>query len=84
MIHEELLIALHFLPNDDLINKDVIDHLNRNRADNHLLNFRWCSSTDINRNKSSYVGVQTIDKMTFMMMQWLLNIEYLMKVNIII
>ena len=54
------LIALQFLPNDDPINKDVIDHKNRNRADNHLSNLRWCSSTDNNRNKSSNKGIQAI------------------------
>ena len=52
------LIALQFLPNDDPINKDVIDHINHNRADNHIHNLRWCSSTDNNRNKSIHKGVQ--------------------------
>ena len=52
------LIALQFLPNDDPINKDVIDHINRNRTDNHLNNLRWCSSTDNNINKSSNKGIQ--------------------------
>ena len=33
------LIALQFLPNDDPINNDIIDHINRNRADNHLTLF---------------------------------------------
>ena len=54
------LIGLQFLPNPDPINNDVIDHINRNRADNHLNNLRWCSSTDNNRNKSSYRGIQAV------------------------
>ena len=54
------LIALQFLPNPDTINNDVIDHINHNRADNHLSNLRWCSSTENSRNKSSNKGIQAI------------------------
>ena len=52
------LIGIQFLPNPDPINNDVIDHINHNRADNHLSNLRWCSLTDNNINKSSNKGVQ--------------------------
>ena len=54
------LIALQFLPNDDPINNDVIDHISRDKTDNHLYNLRWCSSSDNSRNKSSNKGVQTV------------------------
>ena len=52
------LIGLQFLPNPDPINYDVIDHINRDRTDNHLCNLRWCSSTDNSINKSSNKGIQ--------------------------
>ena len=52
------LIALQFLPNSDPINNDIIDHINRNKTDNHLSNIRWCSSTDNSINKSSNKGIQ--------------------------
>ena len=52
------LIALQFLPNDDPINKDVIDHINHDKTDNHLSNLHWCSSSDNNYNKSSFKGFQ--------------------------
>ena len=52
------LIALQFIPNDDPINKDVIDHINHDKTDNHLSNLRWCSSTDNNYNRSSFKGIQ--------------------------
>ena len=52
------LIALQFLPNDDPINNDVIDHINHDKTDFHLENLRWCSSSDNNFNKSSSKGVQ--------------------------
>ena len=54
------LIALQFLPNPDPINNDVIDHINRNRTDNHLNNLRWTTYSDNSRNKSSNKGVQTV------------------------
>ena len=54
------LIALQFLPNDDPINNDVIDHINRNRTDNHLHNLRWTTQSDNCRNKSFHRGIQTI------------------------
>ena len=40
------LIGLQFLPNPDPINNDVIDHINRNRADNHLNNLRWTTQSE--------------------------------------
>ncbi|KAK8865510.1 hypothetical protein M9Y10_001773 [Tritrichomonas musculus] len=52
------LIALQFLPNDDPINNDVIDHINHDRTDNHLNNMRWCSQSANQYNKSYYKGVQ--------------------------
>ena len=54
------LAALQFLPNPDPINNDVIDHINRNRADNHLSNLRWCSSSDNMINRSSNKGIQAV------------------------
>ena len=54
------LIGLQFLPNPDPINNDVIDHINRNRADNHLSNLRWCSSSDNMINRSSIKGIQSV------------------------
>ena len=58
------LIALQFLPNDDPINNDVIDHINHDKTDNHLSNLRWCSSSDNSKNKSSNKGVnyEFVDK----------------------
>ena len=51
------LIALQFLPNDDPINNDVIDHINHDRTDNHLNNMRWCSSSSNQYNRSYYKSV---------------------------
>ena len=57
LYYKHRIIALQFLHNPDPINNDVIDHINHDRTDNHLHNIRWCSSSDNNRNKSSYNGV---------------------------
>ena len=54
------LICLQFLTNPDPINNYVIDHINRNRTDNHLSNLRWCLSKENNRNKTNYKGIQAI------------------------
>ena len=51
------LIALQFIPNNDPINNDVVDHINHDKTDNHLNNLRWVSSSDNSYNKSSHKGV---------------------------
>ena len=52
------LIALQFIPNDDPINKDVVDHINHNRSDNHIENIRWVSNSDNQFNRISTRGVR--------------------------
>ena len=47
------LIALQFIPNDDPINKEFVDHINHNRTDNHLSNLRWVSTSENQYNKTS-------------------------------
>jgi hypothetical protein len=48
------IIAEQFLPNPN--NLPQIDHINRNRDDNHLCNLRWVSPHDNNRNRTSTNG----------------------------
>ena len=51
------LIALQFIPNDDPVNKYVVDHKNHNRHDNHLSNLRWTTQKSNIENRSSINGV---------------------------
>lgn len=51
------IIAQQFIPNDDLT-KTEIDHIDHNRANNHISNLRWCSPIENLKNKSSHKGVQ--------------------------
>jgi len=38
------LIAIHYIPNPE--NKQMIDHINRNRNDNRLENLRWATRSE--------------------------------------
>ena len=48
LIHR--LIANEFIPNPD--DKKFVDHMDRNRTNNNILNLRWVTSTENNQNTS--------------------------------
>lgn len=48
---KHVLIARQFLPNDDPVHKNEVDHKNRNRSDYHLSNLRWVSQSTNNYNR---------------------------------
>ena len=48
------LIANQFLKNDDPTNKRYIDHINRNKQDNHLTNLRWVSPSENSFNLNNH------------------------------
>ena len=52
------LIAEQFIPNDDPLHKTEVDHINRNRSDNHIENLRWVSNSENQKNKTSHCGVE--------------------------
>tara|TARA_R110000772_G_scaffold17220_1_gene48147 strand:- start:184 stop:639 length:456 start_codon:yes stop_codon:yes gene_type:complete len=47
LIHR--LVAIHYLLNDK--NKSDVDHINRVRDDNHVLNLRWATHSENEQNK---------------------------------
>ena len=49
MVHR--LLALQFLPNP--LKLPCIDHINRNRTDNSLINLRWTTSRQNNNNNKN-------------------------------
>jgi len=44
------LVGLHFIPNPN--NKEIIDHIDRNRSNNHISNLRWVTYSENNQNRS--------------------------------
>jgi hypothetical protein len=44
------LIATAFIPNPD--NKPTVDHIDRNRSNNNIINLRWATSKEQNNNKN--------------------------------
>ena len=54
---KHILIAKQFIPNDDPINKKIVDHKNHRRNDYHISNLRWISPKDNNRNKQGRNGI---------------------------
>ena len=56
--YKHRLIANQFIPNPN--NLPCVDHINHNRNDNHISNLRWVSSSENNKNKSFYKGVNYI------------------------
>ena len=50
------LIALQFVPNPDHL--PYVDHINRNKHDNHIENLRWVTARENQLNKEQYKRVQ--------------------------
>ena len=50
------LIAKQWLYNDDVEHKIQVDHINRDRLDNHIYNLRWTTRSENNSNKKGYKG----------------------------
>lgn len=46
------IIALQFIPNPEFL--PCVDHINRNRTDNHISNLRWVSRSENNKNISGH------------------------------
>lgn len=57
LVHQ--LVALAFIPNDNPIEKDTIDHIDGNKNNNCVENLRWLSRTD---NIRAYVQKQKEQK----------------------
>ena len=53
---------MQWIPNDDPANKTVIDHINRNRADNRIENLRWSSISENNHNREQPAVYNRITK----------------------
>lgn len=56
------IVAEHFIHNDDPINKNDVDHINRNPEDNRVENLRWTTRKENNNNKThqKQIGIQKV------------------------
>jgi hypothetical protein len=43
------LVALHFIENDDPINKKIVDHINNKKLNNKVVNLRWVTPSQNNK-----------------------------------
>ena len=50
------LVAKQFIPNPN--NLPWIDHMNRDKSDNHIINLRWITNADNQKNRLSSLGIQ--------------------------
>ena len=51
---KHIIIAKQFIKNDDPINKNQVDHIDRNQLNNDINNLRWVSPSENCRNRSSH------------------------------
>ena len=60
--HKHRIIALQFIPNPD--NLPQVDHINKVRTDNRIVNLRWvsCSMNQRNRTSNNNVIYNYVDK----------------------
>lgn len=50
------LVAEVFIPNDDPVNKNTVDHINRDRGDTLVTNLRWATKSEQQQNKDTNRG----------------------------
>ena len=48
------LLALHFIPLQE--GKIFVDHINRDKSDNNILNLRWVNKSENNSNRNAYIN----------------------------
>ena len=52
------IIAEQFIQNVDPENKTEINHINHNRADNHIINLEWCSRSENMLDRGQYKDIK--------------------------
>lgn len=59
-VHVHRLVAIAFIANPE--NKPQVDHIDRNRANNHISNLRWCTCSENMRNPLTIEVLRPINK----------------------
>lgn len=56
MVRVQILVAEYFMPNPDLSFFKIVDHIDGDRANNHVCNLRWSNNTLNSLNKAHVKG----------------------------